>query len=275
MAITAFVAGASSGLGAEMARALAEVGYVTYAGARSFARGAEAPGRSIPIPLDVTDPASVDAALQRVFVETGRVDAVIVCAARIVQGACEELSDAELDDVLQTNFLGAVRVVRAALPIMRAQGSGHIFLFSSLNGLFAIPFTGAYIASKHAVEGFGEALFQEVRRYGIHVTLVEPGDCRNGSDVYRQRAAKAVLETSPYKAAFTSATGIIRRDEHNGMPPARISKAVLSALRKKRPPLHLVVAPFSQKIGVWLHDLLPSRLFFQLIESIYCGKDSS
>jgi len=266
MAKIAFVAGASSGLGAEMARAMAEAGYTTYAGARSFAGDRPAPEGCIPVPLDVTDQASVDAA----FEKTGPVDVLIVCAAKIVQGACEEVSLEELRGVLETNFLGTVRMVQAALPAMRARGRGSILLFSSLNGLFAIPFTGPYIASKHAIEGFGEALWQEVRRFGVHVTLVEPGDCRGGSGAYRQPAAKAVSEASPYKAAFGSATAIIHRDEQNGMPPSRVSRAVLAALRKKKPPLRLIIAPLNQKIGVWLHDLLPARLFHRLIESIYC-----
>ena len=270
----AFVAGASSGLGAEMARALAEAGYMTYAGARSFAGETKAPEGCISVPLDVTNQASVDAAIERILSEAGRIDALIVCAAQIILGACEEVSPGELLSVMETNFIGAVRLVQAALPSMRAQGRGHIVLFSSLNGLFAIPFTGAYIASKHAIEGFGEALWQEVRRFGIGVTLVEPGDCQSGSETYRQKASLALSKASPYQAAFASATNIIRRDELRGMPPARVSKAVLRALRKKKPPVRVIIAPLSQKVGVWLHDLLPARLFHRLIESAYRGKHS-
>ena len=95
--------------------------------------------------------------------------------------ACEDRDPAVLTRMLDTDFVGMARVVRAALPHMRAQGGGRIVNFSSLNGLFAIPFQGAYTACKHAVEGWSEALRMETAPFGISVTLIEPGDCRWGS----------------------------------------------------------------------------------------------
>lgn len=269
MAKVALVVGASSGLGAEVARALASTGTITYAGARSFAGGREAPPGCTPIALDVTDSVSIDEAIGRILRETGRIDVLVYCAAKIVQGACEELPIDALRDVLETNFIGMARTVQAVLPSMRGRGSGRILLFSSINGLLAIPFTGAYIASKHAIEGFGEALSQEVRGFGIRVTLVEPGDCRSGSDAYRLKAARAMEEGSPYRDAFLAATGKIQHDERHGMQPSRVSKAILRTLRKKRPPARLVIAPILQRAGIWLHDLLPTALFNWMITSMY------
>lgn len=276
MAEVALVCGASSGLGARTALALAQAGYVTYAGARSFS-GEKAPPRGCPegcrpLALDVTDDRSVEAAVSHIASAHGRLDVVVNCAAQIMLGAAEEVSLSELLGILETNFVGAARVARAALPVMRAQKKGRIVQFSSLNGLLAIPFTSAYIASKHAVEGYFEALAQEVRPFGVRVTLVEPGDCRSGSAAYRRHAERADSEESPYRAAFLSASSKIRRDEDGGMRPEVVARAVVKVLQRKNPPARLAVARIGQRAGLWLHDLLPSRLFNWLIARMYCGK---
>lgn len=269
MARVALVAGASSGLGLSVARRLAADGIRTYAGARSFAKGRPAPEGCVPIPLDVTDGSSVAEAVGTLLAREGRIDALVNCAAFLTLGACEEISLEELSAVLQTNFLGMARVTRAVLPAMRAQGGGRIVHFSSLNGLFAIPFQGAYTASKHAVEGWSEALSLEVRRFGIGVTLVCPGDCRSGADAYRTHAAAAADPASPYYACYKAAQEKIHHDEANGLDPEKVAKAVSRALSKRRAPARIVVAKADQRLAMWLHDLLPGRLFHRIIAGYY------
>lgn len=272
MARVALVAGASSGLGRAVAQRLAADGLHTYAGARSFDGTKTPPGGCEAIVLDVTDASSVEAAVARVMAREGRIDVLVNCAARIMLGSCEDTSPDELLAVMETNFLGMVRMTQSVLPVMRSQGSGRILQLSSLNGRFAIPFQGAYAASKHALEGWNEALSMEASRFGILVTLMEPGDCRGGSDAYRDHAKAAPGGGSPYYAHYQSAAERIYRDEHGGMHPGRVARAVSRTLQKKHPPLRIVVARIDQRLALWLHTLLPGRLFHRVIIRYYGGR---
>ena len=268
---TVLVTGASSGLGLATACALARAGHRVYAGARSFA-GQEGPCAAgfTRVALDVTDPESI----ARALAQTGPVEALVCCAARIVLGSCEETSPEELRAVLETNFLGMVAMVQAVLPHMRAAGGGLIVPFSSLNGLLGIPFTPAYVASKHAIEGWAECLRQETHRFGIRVCVVRPGDHRSGSAAYRQRARAAQQPASPYAEAFARATAAIARDEAGGAHPEPLARAVARAVSAHRPPCTLLVARPDQRLAVWLHDLLSPALFSAIMRRYYGGKQT-
>ncbi len=268
----ALVAGASSGLGRAVAERLARDGFTVFAGARSFATGREAPAGCVPVALDVTDDASVKAAVARALSATGRLDALVCCAAVLTLGPCEETTVDELRAVMETNYLGAARMAQAALPAMRAQGGGRVALFSSLNGRFAVPYQGAYTASKHAVEGFAEALAMEARRFGVRVTVVEPGDCRGGSEAYRGRAERAQAEDSPYRPWYRAAVLRICRDEAHGLPQEKVAAAVSRALTNRRAPARVVVARIDQRLALWLHGLLPRKVFFRILEWYYGPK---
>lgn len=261
-----WVAGASSGLGKATAECLAQNGHTVYAAARSFAGNMKAPAGCEKLYLDVTDEKSVQAALKTILQKHGRLDALIYCAATFTMSPLEELPVSTLDSMMNVNFLGMARCVQAALPVMRQQQSGQIVLFSSLNGLFSIPFQGAYSATKRAIEAYGQALQQETRAFGIHVTLVEPGDCRGGSQKYR---AAHLCEDSPYTAFFRAGTQKIHHDEENGLPPEKVGRAVCRLLNNKRPPAYLVVASLTQRSAAWMHAFLPRRWFNRIIESYY------
>src|ERR1700683_5194895 len=125
--------------------------------------------------LDVTDKAAVDAAITETRSRLGRLDVVINNAGYGLFGTIEEVSEAEARAQLETNFFGALWVTQAALPIMRAQRSGHVIQVSSIGGITAFPTVGAYHASKWALEGLSQTLSQEVADFGIKVTLIEPG----------------------------------------------------------------------------------------------------
>ena len=263
---TVWVAGASSGLGRAAAEALAADGHTVYAGARSFARGKEPPAGCRALALDVKDAASVREAAETILREQGRIDALVCCAATFTMAPLEELPPETLADTMQVNVLGMARCVQAVLPAMRSQGGGHIVLFSSLNGLFSIPFQGAYSATKHAIEAYAEALSQETARFGIRVTVVEPGDCRGGSQAYR---LTHIAPDSPYTSAFQTGTKKIHHDESHGLPPKRVGRAVARAVSKKHPPARLIVASLEQRSAVWLHKFLPRALFNKIIASYY------
>lgn len=268
---TVWITGASSGLGLATAKAFVRAGWRVVGGARSFAEEGDCAEGMERIRLDVTDEASCGAFAQKALALTGRVDALVCAAAVLVLGACENTSAAEYSRVLDTNFTGAVRMVKLALPHMRKQGSGRIVLFSSINGLLGIPFQSAYTASKHAMEGYAECLAMETRRFGIRVCLVEPGDHRGGSDHTRLHAA-GESETSVYSAAYQSACAAIHRDESGGLLPDALGAKVVRNVQRRFMRFRLRVAKFDQHLAVWLHRWLPNWAN-SFILRIYYGAD--
>ncbi|WP_433462183.1 SDR family NAD(P)-dependent oxidoreductase [Spirillospora sp. CA-128828] len=174
-----FITGSSRGFGRRFAQAALSRGDKVAATARSTDSLAElvaAHGEAIlPLPLDVTDKAAVAEAVKVAHEHFGRLDVVVNNAGFGLFGMLEELTEHDVRAQFDTNVFGALWVTQAALPYLRAQGSGHIIMLSSLLGVAAFPTTGAYTASKAALEGFADSLAQEVAGLGIKVTVVQPG----------------------------------------------------------------------------------------------------
>ena len=267
---TVWITGASSGLGLHTAAALRDAGWNVIAGARSFAQPSEKDGMHL-LPLDVTDEESADAFRDAALAISPTVDALVQCAGMLVLGSCEETSAGEFLRVMNTNFLGMVRMNQRVLPVMRKQKRGRIVLFSSINGLLGIPFQDAYTASKHAVEGYAEGLQMEVRDFGIQVALVEPGDHRSGSGKYRLHAEKMSPE-SPYAEAFQSAAARIHHDETNGSDPDVLGRKVAAMLDRRRMPFRKRIASPDQHLAVYLHKFLPAGLNAKILRSYYLGR---
>lgn len=174
-----FITGSSKGFGrvwAEAALARGDSVAATARDAGTLADLVEKYGdRIAAIKLDVTDKKAVDAAVAEAHKRFGRLDVVVNNAGYGHFGAIEEVSEQEARDQIETNVFGALWVTQAALPIMRAQRSGHIIQISSIGGVNAFASLGLYHASKWALEAFSQSLSIEVAEFGIHVTLVEPG----------------------------------------------------------------------------------------------------
>ncbi len=269
---TVWVTGGSSGLGLHTAAALRRDGWQVIAGARSFGDETAEDG-TIRLPLDVTREESVKEFCRRAA-QIALPDALIQCAGILVLGSCEETETEEFRKVIDTNYLGMVRMNREVLPLMRKRGGGKIVLFSSINGLLGIPFQSAYTASKHAIEGYAECLALEVKPFGIQVMLVEPGDHRSGSDKYRPHAA-AMNGHSPYAAAYESAVAQIAHDEHNGSDPDVLGRKIARTLDRKRIPFRKRIASPDQHLAVYIHKLLPAKLNEAILRKYYIRKKSS
>ncbi|GAA3722418.1 SDR family NAD(P)-dependent oxidoreductase [Streptomyces tremellae] len=172
------ITGTSRGFGREWAQAALERGDRVAATARdtaSLKALTDAHGdRVLPIALDVTDKAAVDAAVARAHDHFGRLDVVVNNAGYGHFGTIEEVTEEEARAQIETNLFGALWVTKAALPYLRAQGSGHFLQVSSIGGLTAFPNLGLYHASKWGLEAFSQSLAQEVAPFGVHVTIVEP-----------------------------------------------------------------------------------------------------
>jgi len=172
---TAFITGASSGIGKAAASALVQAGYRVIGTSRNVKPGEVRDGVRM-IACDVTSDASVAAAVNQAQAELGHID-LLVNNAGIgigISGTAEESSIEQVQAMFETNYHGVVRVTNAVLPIMRAQGRGRILNIGSALGLTPAPYGAHYSATKHALEGYSESLDHEVREFGVRVTVIEP-----------------------------------------------------------------------------------------------------
>jgi NAD(P)-dependent dehydrogenase (short-subunit alcohol dehydrogenase family) len=168
------VTGASSGIGHAVAKAFAAKGFEVFGTSRNPQKAEPTPGVEL-VPLDVTDPESVRAAVATVIQRAGRIDILVNNAGSGVIGAAEESSTAQAQQLFDTNYFGLVRTTNEVLPHLRAQGSGRIINISSALGFLPAPYSAHYSATKHAVEGYSESLDHETRQFGVRISLVEPG----------------------------------------------------------------------------------------------------
>ncbi len=218
--------------------------------------------------MDVDD-ASVARAIEQVIETAGRLDVVVNCAGFGIGGAIEDMSDQDALDILQTNVMGVLRVCRAALPSMRAQGSGMFINISSIGGRMGLPFQGLYSATKFAIEGLTEALRLEVRPFGIQATLIEPGDFCTGFTDHR-RIVTGTTSDDAYRSAREQALSIVERDERGGGSPDAVARLVERIVAKRSPRVRYVVGPVAEKLAAALKRALPSK-WFEVVLSIYYG----
>lgn len=252
----ALITGASAGIGLACADRLCGQGWNVVGASR---RGI-APGGWTPLAMDVDHDDSVASGFASLLAEHDRIDAVVACAGWGLAGAAEQTPMADAHDQLETNFWGAVRVVHAALPVMRRQRRGRIILISSIGGFVALPFQAFYSASKFAMEGYGEALAYEVAPFNIQVTMVEPGNVRT-EFTERRRAVEAPSTDDAYSSAAAKAIGTMAADEANGVAPDRVAAVVQRVLEARHPPRRVSVGKFDERIGIMAKRLLPYRFF--------------
>ncbi|NIF87796.1 SDR family NAD(P)-dependent oxidoreductase [Burkholderia sp. Cy-637] len=234
-----FITGASRGLGrvwTEAALARGDKVVATARHAPSLDELVAAHGDAVlALALDVTDRAAVFEALEQAHRHFGRLDVVLCNAGYGYMGAIEELEFEQVKANFDTNVFGALSVIQAALPILRAQGSGHVLTVSSIGGIIGFPTGGSYTPGKFALEAMSEALAGEVAALGIKVTIIEPGHFATGF-----RAATA---SAPAIAAYDSVRQAVRssfKPEDFG-DPAATAAAILAAVDAEEPPLRLAI----------------------------------
>ncbi len=260
----ALITGASAGIGLSTAGALHRAGWEVIGASR---RGSDAEAWTS-LRMDVDDDDSVREGFRRLEADYGRLDALVAGAGWGLAGPVEQTTVADGKDQFETNFWGAVRVVQAALPIMRRQGTGRIVLISSIGGVIGIPFQAFYSASKFAMEGYGEALAYEVAPFGIQVTLVQPGNVRTDFTASRRKVAPSDPSgDDPYADAVAKAVGLMERDEVNGVPPDDVAATVLRLLSRGRPPRRVSVGKAGERVGLVAKRLMPFRTFERAAKS--------
>jgi len=239
------ITGVSSGFGRELAKAALARGDTVAGTLRSEAQLADfraiAPGRAHAYRLDVTDRAAIPRLVREVTERLTRVDVLVNNAGYGQIGVVEELSEAEIRRQFETNFFGLLELMRAVLPSMRTQGSGHIVNISSVAGSMGIPSFGIYCASKFAVEGLSESLAGEVAPFGIKVTIVEPGGFRTEFSGTSPSKAKRVMPEYANTPAGQVPEMFARYHGQEPGDPAKAALAILRVVDATHPPLRLVL----------------------------------
>lgn len=273
------ITGCSSGIGAAAARSLKTRGWRVFASARKAedverlrADGFEA------LRLDLDDSESIAQALRELLERTdGRLDALFNNGAYGQPGAVEDLSRDALRAQLETNLLGWFDLTNRVIPVMRRQGHGRIVMNGSVLGLVGLPFRGAYVASKFALEGLTDTLRLELRGSGIHVTLIEPGPITSR---FRANAHAAFLrnidrERSYFREKYAAAE---RRLTKQGpaapftLPPEAVVDALVHALESPRPKARYYVTVPTHLFGT-LRRLLPTRTLDAILRAVSRGEN--
>lgn len=260
---TWFITGSSTGFGRILAEEVLNAGGNVVATARKVEQVADLeqkyPGRVLALPLDVTKQEQVDAAVAKTLERFGRVDVLVNNAGYGVIGAIEEVSEAELGPMYETNVFGLLRVTRAFLPQLRKQRSGHILNLSSIGGLTAAPGWGLYQSTKFAVEGLSEALAQEVAPLGIKLTIIEPGPFR--TDFLGRSGVEAITKIDDYDVTAANARRYMSgQDGKQPGDPLKAAHAMMQVVETENPPLRLLLGASAlkrlrEKIDRWQQEL--------------------
>lgn len=233
------ITGASSGIGRATALALATAGYTTWATARRMESLENLREQGLPtLALDVTDEHSMSQAIHTIESQAGGIDILINNAGYSEMGPIEEVSMERIRLQFETNVFGLIRLCQLVLPSMRRKHSGYIINISSMGGEFTTPLAGIYHASKYAVESISDALRFEVREFGVHVVVIQPG-------VVRTRSASTVLQNLPLEKSspyFAQVDGFRRFLEKNtaendvsALLVGAIAKVIVDAIEAPEP----------------------------------------
>ncbi len=262
----ALVTGASSGIGEATARALMASGYKVLAGARRLDRmaGLAAAGATL-LKLDVTDDASMVAAIEAIKTGAGRLDVLVNNAGYGSYGALEDVPLDEARRQFDVNVFGLARLCQLVLPIMRAQKSGKIVNITSVGGKIWEPLGSWYHATKFAVEGLSDCLRAEVEGFGIDVIIIEPGAIRTE---WAGIARDGLLQTSGSGAYAEQAKGHARMlaaadTSSFASPPTVVAKTIVRAVGARRPKTRYATGGGARTI-LFLRTILPDRMFIFL-----------
>jgi NAD(P)-dependent dehydrogenase (short-subunit alcohol dehydrogenase family) len=238
-----FITGAGRGMGVDITKAALAAGNAVVATGRNTDTVAKAVGQAedlLVVKLDITDPASVQAAVDAAVERFGRIDVLVNNAGNFIAGFFEEITPEQFQAQLETNLFGPLNVTRAVLPVMRGQRSGLVVTMSSTAGLLGQAFCTAYAASKFALEGWSESLTPEVAPFGIRTMLVEPGFFR--TELLTQESTSYAEPTIEDYAERTRQTVTAWKGMNGlqGGDPAKLARALVQLAGQDEPPLRWV-----------------------------------
>ncbi|SFI89462.1 oxidoreductase [Methylobacterium brachiatum] len=257
-----FITGCSTGFGRELAKLVIARGWRAVVTARDRAKVADlaegATDRVLALALDVTDASQIARAVRETSKQFGRIDVLVNNAGYGYQSSVEEGEEDKIRAQFDANVFGLFALTRAVLPLMRAQRAGHVLNATSVAGLVGFPASGYYAATKHAVEGFSDALAAEAGPLGIKVTCIEPGPFRT------DWAGRSLIQTPSTIPDYAETAGarLKATAEKSGTQagdPIRAGEAMIRVTELDNPPRHLV-------LGAWGYEAVTSRLKQRLAE---------
>lgn len=264
-ALVVLVTGDSSGIGRACCELLSKRGRTVFGASRSEPT-------AVPwthLHMDITDDTSAEEAIAAILASAGRLDAVVHCAGVSLMGAFEDTTPQEAADHFDVNYLGAVRVMRSALPAMRRQQSGKLLIVGSIGGLIGLRYLGHYCAAKSALDRLIEAMRPELSEFGIEATIIHPGDFNTKLSSNCTNAAAAESDRSPYLDEFSNYSEFYKQCEADGLSPDILAQRIDRLLERKRLPARAIVGTRLETIGVMAKRLIPTRLFETCLSIIY------
>ena len=260
------ITGASSGLGKATASYLLAQQYRVIGTCRNpkkykFDQGFEL------LPFDLNQPKTAQQLVDEVMKKEGRIDVLINNAGAGITGPVEETEVSDITSHFMTNFFGPVALSQEILPLMRKQKSGLIINVTSIGGYMGLPYRGFYSASKSAIGIVSEALRMEVKRFGVDVVTLAPGDY--ATDIATRRLYTPLKKDSPYHDLYKYSLDTIDEHVDKGGNPNNLAQIVHKIIRSKKRKVHYKSGTFLQKISLLLKKILPDTIFEKIIMNHY------
>jgi short-subunit dehydrogenase len=255
------VTGASGGLGRVLAETFANAGMTVYGTMRDPAGGKQDPPCTM-LPMEVTDPASVERCVDEVLRREGRIDVLVNCVNQMIIGSAEEQTVEEVQSLYDTNVFGVMRVCKQVVPVMRQQGKGTIVNMSSLGGLLAVPYMSAYTSAKFALEAFSEALYHELKPLGIDVVIMQP--VAMAMDRPATGAHLRIVENvTPESLSHAMVARMARDTAASKLTPEAVAAKILQVVTRDKKPLRV---PMDRaRVVTLLKRLAPQSVIDRLI----------
>lgn len=259
------ITGASTGIGLSIAETLRSAGYEVF----GTSRKGSIPGKEYSfkmIKLDITDEESVKSAVNEVIEKAGRIDVLVNNAGIAFKwAAVEECSTDLAKTIFETNFFGVHRMTRAVLPHMREQRHGKIINISSMGGIMPIPYGALYCSSKHALEGYTESLDYEVKKFGIHVSTIDPHIIKTGMANSNSPADEEMAVYDSIKGKVSER--MLKQSLENSDEPEVIAKEVLKVIKTENPKSRYT--PRKAKLYAYFSYYTPSWIFRRILDTVF------
>ncbi len=257
---TVVITGGSSGIGKATAELFAERGWRVF----EWSRSGQSSDKVTHISCDVTKPEQTQAAARQVLDQAGQIDVFISNAGYGISGAIEFTTTEDAHRQMEVNFFGALNSVQAVLPSMREHKAGRIIFTGSVAAILSIPYQSFYSASKAAINALALALQNEVRAFGIHVSVLMPGDVSTGFTAARKKSEEGINAYGNIRKAVAA----MEKDEQSGMSPRQMARD-LYRIATRRCPAPQYVGGMQYKIFCFLDRLLPKRLVNWIVGQLY------
>lgn len=265
MAKVVLITGASSGIGHSIGKYLHQKGYKVYGTSRS-PKEKMRDGIHF-LAMDVTKPDTIQTAVSEILQQVGKIDFLINNAGMGITGPIEETPDAEIAKVFDTNYFGAIRVIKAVLPSMRKNRGGFIINITSIAGYMGLPYRGIYSATKGALELTTEAFRMELKDFNIKMTNIAPGDF--ATNIASGRYHAPLTKGSPYEKHYGNTLKLMNEHVDLGKDPILMAKKVYAVMQEKNPTIHYKVGASIQKFSIALKHILPDKWYEKMLLKHY------